>query len=171
MDTEKLAKGRWSTAEAHPGDPCAGYRRYGAGKLCEIMMMQELSYRLPKDPQLSKVAVLGVDPGGMMTSLLRRASPIMAHTSKIAKPFNQVLYWSKANGMFRAPSKSAVDVLRAAFDTEELGDYPNGLYMDGSSKSEVGAEVKDREKTAQLWRDSLGYAGVQKGDTILAELN
>ena len=38
-DTEDLAKGRWSSEKEHPGDLNAGMRRYGAAKLCEVMML------------------------------------------------------------------------------------------------------------------------------------
>jgi hypothetical protein len=34
-----IARGNWSSAEKHPGDLEAGYRRYGASKLCDVMMM------------------------------------------------------------------------------------------------------------------------------------
>ena len=80
-----------------------------------------------------------------------------------------VMTWWSPNGVLRTTWKSAGDVLRAAFDTEELGEYPNGIYLNGSEPLEVSAEVKDKEKTGQLWRDSLGYAGIQEGDTILSE--
>lgn len=36
---EDVARGHWSSAADHPGNLEAGYRRYGASKLCEIMMM------------------------------------------------------------------------------------------------------------------------------------
>jgi hypothetical protein len=39
LDTEPLARGRWSTAAEDPGNKNTGYRRYGASKLCEIMFM------------------------------------------------------------------------------------------------------------------------------------
>lgn len=37
-DAESLAKGTWSSAKDYP-TMAGGFRRYGAGKLCEIMMM------------------------------------------------------------------------------------------------------------------------------------
>jgi hypothetical protein len=37
-DTESLAKGTWCAPGDVPG-PMAGYQRYGAGKLCDVMMM------------------------------------------------------------------------------------------------------------------------------------
>lgn len=37
-DTDSIAKGTWSSTKDDPS-AMAGFRRYGAGKLCEIMMM------------------------------------------------------------------------------------------------------------------------------------
>ena len=38
LGTEGLAKGTWSTPAEDPSN-LAGYRRYGASKLCEIMFL------------------------------------------------------------------------------------------------------------------------------------
>ncbi len=37
-DTERLARGQWSTPAEDP-TTLSGYRRYGASKLCQIMFM------------------------------------------------------------------------------------------------------------------------------------
>ncbi|RYP61750.1 hypothetical protein DL771_010021 [Monosporascus sp. 5C6A] len=175
IDIESLAKGKWSSSLEDSKDPCYGLRRYGASKLCEVMMFRELSYRLPQDPVLSKVAVLSVDPGAMIpSSLLRRGDPvlwfIMAYIVPILLPvLGPIMTRFSPNGDFRTASKSGGDVLRAAFDTKELGEHLNGLYLNGSEPADVGAEAKDKRKSGQLWRDSLGYAGVKEGDTILAQ--
>ncbi|RYP01257.1 hypothetical protein DL764_006260 [Monosporascus ibericus] len=174
IDVESLAKGKWSSSLEDSKDPCYGFRRYGASKLCEVMMFRELSYRLPQDPVLSRVAVLSLDPGGMASNLVRRGNRmlwfIMAYIAPILLPvLGPILTRFSPNGTLRTVSKSGGDVLRAAFDTKELGEYPNGLYLNGSEPREVGAEAKDKRKTGQLWRDSLGYAGIEEGDTILAQ--
>lgn len=36
---EHLARGSWSSELKHPGDLYAGIRRYGAAKLCQVMML------------------------------------------------------------------------------------------------------------------------------------
>ncbi|RYP29809.1 hypothetical protein DL767_006550 [Monosporascus sp. MG133] len=174
IDIESVAKGKWSSSLDDPKDPCYGFRRYGASKLCEIMMFRELSYRLPQDPVLSRVAVLSVDPGGMPSSLSRRGSPvvrfIMIYITPILVPvLGPILTRFSPNGPLRTASKSGGDALKAAFDTKELGEHPNGLYLNGSEPGDVGAEAKDKRKTGQVWRDSLGYAGIKEGDTILAQ--
>ncbi|RYP06050.1 hypothetical protein DL764_003413 [Monosporascus ibericus] len=77
MDPERLARGRWSSAEEHHGDPDAGYRRCGTSKLSEVMMMRELSRRTAQDATLSSVVVLGLDPASMASNLGMRAN--LAH--------------------------------------------------------------------------------------------
>ncbi|KAI0007507.1 NAD(P)-binding protein [Xylariaceae sp. FL0662B] len=169
-NTESIAKGTWGAPKDLPDDPCAGIRRYGASKLSEIMMMNELSYRLPKDPELSGISVLSVDPAAMPSSLTRRGNwTLRVLIPIVLNAIAPVLTWWAPNGDLRTTWKSAGDVIRACFDTKDLGQHPNGLYLNGSAISDVGPEAKDREKSGQLWRDSIGYAGVEEGDTILVD--
>jgi hypothetical protein len=76
-----------------------------------------------------------------------------------------------ANPDFRTTWKSGGDVLYAVFDTKTLGERPNGVYLNGNAISSVGAEAKNTKKAGQLWRESLGYAQVKEGDTVLAGWN
>jgi hypothetical protein len=115
--------------------------------------------------------VLALDPAAMPSDLTRRdgwvrrvlVGKIILH---IVAYLVMLLH---PNGAFRTTRKSAGDVMRAAFDTKSLGDHPNGIYLNGSEMADVGPEAKDTRKTGQLWRDSLAYAQVKEGDTILAE--
>ncbi|KAI1106422.1 NAD(P)-binding protein [Jackrogersella minutella] len=170
--TEPIAKGLWGFAEGNKDDPLAGIRRYGAAKLSQVMMMRELSRRLPQDPTLSKVAVLGLDPGGMASSLSRRGGWFLRTVMlPLAGVFiAPLLGWFNPNGDLRTTWKSAGDVVRACFDTDGgLGERPNGVYLNGSAISDAGPEARDEAKSRRLWRDSLGYAGVEKGDTVLVD--
>ncbi|KAI1875209.1 hypothetical protein JX265_004267 [Neoarthrinium moseri] len=167
---EDMARGKWSSAEKHPGDIEAGFRRYGASKLCEVMMMREFSRRVESDQSLSRVAVLGVDPGAMPSSLGSRGTLTLRMIFKLVMPLlNPIASALQPNGMLRTTKKSAGDVIRACFDSETLGDRPNGVYLDGSQAGDVGAEAKDREKCERLWRASLVWAGVKEGDTVLGD--
>jgi hypothetical protein len=119
---------------------------------------------------LSGISVLAVDPGAIPSDLNRRGSRVMFFLIKYIMPLvSSLAVWWQPNGTFRTTAKSAGDVLRAAFDTKELGDHPNGVYLNGSEIADVGLEAKDTRKSGQLWRDSLGYAQVKEGDTVLAE--
>ncbi|KAI3323797.1 NAD(P)-binding protein [Xylariaceae sp. AK1471] len=167
VDTEPLARGRWSTPAHEPVTPSTGYRRYGASKLCEIMFMRELSKRIATDPNLSSIAVLSIDPGAMPTGLTRRSARILQFANKLVGPLMPIASWLSPNGSYRTTSQSANDVLNAAFDTETLGERPNGIYINGAVIGDVGPEAKDAAKCEKLWKDSLGYAQIHKGDTVL----
>ncbi|KUI62890.1 Protochlorophyllide reductase B, chloroplastic [Cytospora mali] len=166
-DADSLAKGTWSSAKDYPISE-GGYRRYGAGKLCEIMMMYELQRRLDADPALSRVVVLGVDPGGMASGLTRRGSTLLVFAVQYLFPLVTGIttrLWP--NGTLRSIKKSAGDVLRAAFDTEELGEQPKAVYMNGSERGDTSIESKDAVKCQQLWRASIKYVALGPEDTIL----
>ncbi|KAI2465628.1 NAD(P)-binding protein [Annulohypoxylon bovei var. microspora] len=171
-DTEPIAKGTWGVAKGLTEDHLAGMRRYGAAKLCQIMMMRELARRLPKDPALSKIATLSMDPGGMTTSISRRSTWLLRNillpiVGALVAP---LLTWLSPNGKLRTPWKSAGDVLHAAFDTDGgLGEYPNGIYLNGSEIADIGPEAKDETKSRRIWKDSLVYANVKEGETVLAD--
>ncbi|KAI0479293.1 NAD(P)-binding protein [Xylariaceae sp. FL0804] len=169
MDTEPIARSRWSTADEFPGDFCAGYRRYAASKLCEVMFMRELSRRVAADPVLSSVAILGIDPGAMPSTLQSRAPLAFQIGMVLLSIIVHIVRYLQANPDFRTPADSARDVLSAALDTEKVGERPNGVYMNGSVVSEVGPEARDDAKCKKVWENSLVYASVKEGDTMLAE--
>ncbi|RYO81222.1 hypothetical protein DL764_009794 [Monosporascus ibericus] len=166
---ESVVKGTWSPSPDDTSkDPrgLSGIRRYGASKLCIIMMILELQRRLDSDPELSGISVLGVDPGLMPTKITtdtlswptRSLIFIMAHISSRISP----------NGMMRLPRKSAGDVLAAAFKTDPpFGERPKGLYFNGSEPKEVSVEAKDAEKRAAVWKASVDYAELKEGETRL----
>lgn len=183
---EDLIRGAWSPASKHPGENNAGMRRYGASKLCEVMMMQELSLRIPQTPELANIMVLGVDPGGMASDLTRRSGWFFTIVKILMPIFKPLLYLMPANGTFRTLDKSASDVLQAGFADEKellsLGDEKligprkgkgrnaglQGLYLDGSYVKSTGEEPMEREKTERLWRAGVKLAGVKEGDSVLA---
>ncbi|KAI1428869.1 hypothetical protein F5Y12DRAFT_638734 [Xylaria sp. FL1777] len=170
IDTEPLARGKWSTPDSEPGTGNPGFRRYGASKLCEIMFMRELAKRLKTDPKLSAIAALAIDPAAMPTQLTRRTpNKFLKVMSLVAGPLMSVMSrFQPPNSHYRTTAQSANDVINAAFDTEKLGERPDGIYLDGCEISDVGPEAKDAAKSERVWKDSLGYAQIKEGDTVLA---
>ncbi|KAK8008210.1 hypothetical protein PG991_010761 [Apiospora marii] len=162
--TEAVAKGTWSTTKDDPSW-CAGFRRYGAAKLCELMMMTELQSRLFADPVLNNISVYGVDPGTMPSNLVRRGPWAMrVLLFQIIMPlFAGWMVRLSPNGPLRTPQKSARDVLAAAFRTGPI----SALYFDGSAPAEMGAEAQDREKQRLLWKETLEYTGLKGSETAL----
>lgn len=164
---EAVAKGKWSTPAEDPTYH-AGYRRYGATKLCEMMFMYELAARMGADPNLRNISVVGLDPGGMSTGLLRRNSWVVAKVFPVIGPsLMGVAQHFKPNGMFRTAAKSARDALSLCFEVDVAGDRPAVVYMNGSERSDTSAECKDEAKRTALWRESIRWAGVQAEDTEL----
>lgn len=169
-------------------------RRYGASKLCAIMMMYKLPFlsltkyflfspinaersgelqrRLSIDPVLSNVSILGVDPGTVPTNIARR-SPFVIRVLmfKVIFPLIAALQaWRNPTGNndIRTAHKSAGDVLAAALDSSPvLGERPQGLYLDGSERAEISPEAKDEKKRSMLWRDSVRYTGLKSEETML----
>ncbi|KAK7699752.1 hypothetical protein SLS64_011363 [Diaporthe eres] len=136
-------------------------------------MIPELQARLDKDPALSNLCVLGVDPGSTPSGITRRGGwvihvfigqfvmLIMAH----------VFSWLFANAAVRTNEKAGKDLLAAMLQCNaNLGKRPKGLYLDGDVVVELGAEARDRNKTGILWRDTLRYTGLRPEDTCLASL-
>lgn len=162
---EAIAKGTWSSAEEDPSWR-SGFRRYGAAKLFEVMMIHELQRRLDRDPALSNISILGVDPGTMMTGITRHAPwVIRVLLFQIIYP---IIAWLMPNGPVRATRKSASDVLRAAFDSDAvLGQFPKDLYFDGTEPMETSAESKDAQKRDLVWKASVRYADLKQGETVL----
>ncbi|KAI1769945.1 NAD(P)-binding protein [Hypoxylon cercidicola] len=155
--TEPVAKGKFGIPAGRTEDPVAG---------------RELARRIAKDPALSKVSVLSVDPAAMMSGIARRSSWVVRVLiiGIIGQLLAPLATWLNPQGDLRTTWKSAGDAIHASFDTDGgLGEHPNGLYLNGSVVADVGPEAKDETKCRRLWSDTLGYAGIKEGDTVLAD--
>lgn len=167
--TEPLARGTWSASNENPSWR-VGFRRYGASKLCLVMMIGELQRRLRGDPILSNISILGVDPGAFSSGVARRSPwPIRILIYQIIIPaLAGLMAWLQPNGTLRTQAKASEDVLYAAFDCDpQLGERPRGLYLDGKEPREMSAEARDVNKREMLWRDSIRYAQLEEGETTL----
>lgn len=77
--------------------------------------------------------------------------------------------WMWPNGAFRTLQKSARDVLSAALDCgpPPLSDRPKGLFLNGSELGEYNTEAKDPEKGEIVWKGSVRFANLERGETLL----
>ncbi|KAI1312959.1 putative short-chain dehydrogenase [Xylaria venustula] len=167
--TEPIAKGTWSTTKEDPSFK-GGFRRYGASKLCQAMMIPELQRRIEQDPVLKNIAVLGIDPGSTPTGIVRRGDWRITGLWTYIMPWLVViLTWLWPNGTYRTTKKSARDIMTAAFDSNTvLGEQPKGLYLDGELRRDMSAEARDPRKQEVLWKDTVKYTQLKEGETILA---
>ncbi|GAW13253.1 hypothetical protein ANO14919_026330 [Xylariales sp. No.14919] len=162
---EAIAKGTWSPA-TEDSTFRGGFRRYGAAKLFLIMLQHELQARLDADPTLSKISILGVDPGTMISGL-QRLAPWFIRVLIFKVIYPLVLYMNP-NGPVRPTSRSAGDVLEAAFTVGEEGWSPKDKYFDGREPLETSEESRDPAKRELVWEETVKLAGLEEGDTALA---
>ncbi|TVY25107.1 Short-chain dehydrogenase TIC 32-like protein [Lachnellula hyalina] len=167
-DPEALSKG----IEYHDNGYKAGMRRYGTSKLLLVMFMYQLQRKLSADPALSKISVLSLDPGAMGGTGLLRDSPAFIRflTSYLLYYLQPIMVLLKPNGRARTPKKSGYDLLLACFDEKYLGEYPKAVYLGGSEKAIPSLEARDDEKQRKLWVESLKFAAIGEGDTVLKDL-
>jgi NAD(P)-dependent dehydrogenase (short-subunit alcohol dehydrogenase family) len=163
---DTVAKGTWCTnKDAEP--QVAGGRRYGAAKICAVMMVAELQRRLDTDSALKNISVVGIDPGSMSTDIVRHGDWF---TRTIFFPFiiafvAQLMTLLQPNPMFRTTAKSANDLIAAAF---EVGPRLRGKYLDGTELVDTSREAADVKKRELVWRDSVRYTQLTDRDTMLA---
>jgi len=162
---EAIAKGHWSSAQEDP-TWCSGFRRYGAAKLFLVMMMHELQRRVDQDPTLENISILGVDPGTMSTGLQRHASWFIRVL--MFRIILRIIALLMPNGPVRTTKKSASHILKAAFDSDQvLGQFPKDLYFNGLELMGTSDEARDVRKRDIVWRQSIQYAELKEGETIL----
>ncbi|KAF2731404.1 putative short-chain dehydrogenase [Polyplosphaeria fusca] len=152
-----IAHGTWSPSTEDPSWH-SGFRRYGAAKLCCVMMLHELQARLDRDASLKDICVLGVDPGAMSTSMARNA-PWFIRVLIFKVAFRVATWW----GGVRTVERSAGDVVWGAMEGVRGG------YFDGRKAMETSGEAREREKREVVWRESVGFAGLGEGETVLGE--
>jgi NAD(P)-dependent dehydrogenase (short-subunit alcohol dehydrogenase family) len=151
----------------------AGMRRYGMSKSLMQMFMYELQRRIDADPELDKISVLSLDPGGMGTGLVRDGPFLLRFLLAVIFPIFTPMLWVwnyyKPNGSLRTTEISARDLRRACFDeTEPLGMFPKAVALNGSEAgTHQTAEALDEKKQKELWEGSLRIANVREGDTVL----
>ena len=80
-----------------------------------------------------------------------------------------VLAWLQPNGALRTLAMGTSDIIATALaSSSPLDERPKGIYLYGSRLEEVTAEAKDLRKQEILWRESIGYAQLRDGETILS---
>ncbi|TVY39477.1 Protochlorophyllide reductase A-like protein [Lachnellula subtilissima] len=154
---EAIAKGHWSSAQEDPSWR-SGFRRYGASKLFLIMMMHELQHRMDQDPILKKCLHTG-----------RRSwhYEYWSNTTCFMVILPLVTFFMP-DGPIHTTQKSASHILQAAFDSNQvLGQSPKDVYLNGVDSSETSDESRDVRKRDLVWKESVRYTGLKKGETVL----
>ncbi|ORY06678.1 hypothetical protein BCR34DRAFT_604160 [Clohesyomyces aquaticus] len=165
--TDSIANGTWSLSNDDKTGWAAGYRRYGASKLCGVTTVFELQRRLDQDSVLSNISVLGIDPGLVNTGIVRRSRSWFLRVLLwrfLLPALGALLGYFYPNGFIRSAKKSASDIITAALKSSP---EPKGLYLNGSELGIPNPEAKDPAKGAMLWRNTLRYTQLQDRETCL----
>ncbi|KAF2005113.1 NAD(P)-binding protein [Amniculicola lignicola CBS 123094] len=171
---EPIAKGTWSLSKDDKTGWAAGYRRYGASKLCGVTTISELQRRLDRDPVLNNISVLGIDPGLANTGIVRQFGNWFFRVvlwQFLLPAMAAVLVHFIPNGPLRPISKSARDIIAAALRNSPppLSPRPKDLYLNGSELGARNPEAKDLSNGAILCRDTLCYTQLKEGETALQD--
>ena len=149
----------------------AGMRRYGQSKLWMVMFMYELQRRLDSNPELRNICALSVDPGWMATSLVREGPKMLKYLivplMKYSAPI--MTKWKK-DGKIQSTESSARAVVNAStssIDEAFGGVPPKAVFMIGMNKGMSGKMAREEMKQKELWRGSVGFAGLKEGDSVL----
>lgn len=131
----------------------------------------EFQRRLDADPMLSKIAVLGHDPGWVGGTGISRNSIFLVQI------FLKVVVWAlgyvfalfSSNPLMRTAAKNGDDLLRVCFDDSAFGEFPKAKYINGSVLHTTPKEAEDKSRQAEVWKESLKFAKVKAGDTVLVD--
>ncbi|KAI0449784.1 hypothetical protein F5B21DRAFT_493317 [Xylaria acuta] len=162
---DAIARGTWATnASAKPD--IAGGRRYGAAKICVVMMIGELQRRLDADPILSGISIVGINPGTMYTGIIRHGDWFtkLFLFPVIMLPLSYLMALFQPNPAIRTASKSASDLLKAAFEVDPKF---RGAYLNGTELTSISREAADAEKSRMVWKHSVRYTHLTNEDTML----
>ena len=132
-----------------------------------IPMRYELQNRLNKDPELSKISILAMEPGAVGGTGLFQAHtfPVwMWFILRYIAPIIQVITtWFMPNGFMRTPQQAGKDLVFAGW-TEGL---TGATYLDGHVVRNSSPETHDVAKQGKLWEGSLKLVGINEGETEL----
>ncbi|KAG4276124.1 hypothetical protein FPRO04_07848 [Fusarium proliferatum] len=140
-----------------------GFHRYGNSKLANIMFMHDLNVRLEKNPKLSGITVIAMDPGGMVDS---RAHRIQTPFMRLA--FSLVLISLPVLRHFTDTMRPAAQSGRELVELS-VGERFKGTkgYFMGARREEEDIACKDVHRRELLWNACWKWAGMREEETVL----
>lgn len=106
----------------------------------------------------------------MATNISTGAKPPSKTFTRVVITLSKLSSAVAPNSPLRTPLKSGEHLVRATFDTKELGEHPKATYLDGGKKRKPGDEVQDEEKQKRLWGDTLKLVKLEPGETALQDV-
>ncbi|KAF4451504.1 hypothetical protein F53441_5513 [Fusarium austroafricanum] len=142
-----------------------GFHRYGNSKLANVMFMHDLNAKLEKNPELSGITAIAMDPGGMVDS---RAHRIQTPTMRFAFGLITVLLPVLRHFTYtmRSADQSGRELVRLSVGDDFKG--TKGYFM-GLRREREDVASKDIHKQEVLWEACWKWTKMSKEETVLAE--
>ncbi|KAF7888222.1 uncharacterized protein EAF02_002763 [Botrytis sinoallii] len=145
-----------------------GFQRYGLSKVAAIMGMYQLNKRLSKDPLLSKISAVAMDPGGLTDSRCMNSGVPSAWwflMRGVLGPLQPLLKYLVPT--LRNTKVAAADLIDISVGKEYRGS--SGYYV-MLNKDESSPESQDEEKQLRLWKKSMEWIKISQDQTPLQEI-
>ncbi|KAJ5627929.1 short chain dehydrogenase/reductase SDR [Penicillium lividum] len=142
-----------------------GFQRYGIAKLSNVTFANDLNKRLKKDPKLSNVSAISMDPGGLPSSRgqaeQKRSVRFMFAVINFLMPVLKHLTTD-----FRTTEDSGRDLVAVSLDP--MFHVKSGYFV-GQIQGSPAAVSEDLESQKRLWDACWRWARLRDGETILRD--
>ncbi|KAM7204221.1 short-chain dehydrogenase [Naviculisporaceae sp. PSN 640] len=145
-----------------------GFQRYAVSKLVVTMWMSAINSRLEKDPSLSHITAIAINPGNLVDSRATRTNTpaYMGLMTKALAPLLPIIRLKDQTA--RKAAAAGADVIDLALNKTSPGE--RGFFT--MNKKDVSSpDSLDREKQERVWRSTLGWIRLGKGETVLKGLD
>ncbi|KAJ5904172.1 hypothetical protein N7504_006555 [Penicillium tannophilum] len=142
-----------------------GFQRYGMAKLANVTFANDLNRRLKKDPKLSNVFAVSMDPGGLPSS-----------RGQAEQKFSLRLIFAVINFLmpvlkhltteFRTTDDSGRDLVAVSVNPMFHG---KSGYFVGQIQGSSTPASEELEWQKRLWNACWKWAGLSDGETILRD--
>ncbi|KAJ8066071.1 hypothetical protein OCU04_005163 [Sclerotinia nivalis] len=147
------------------GEVGRGFQRYGLSKAAAIMGMYQLNKRLSRDPLLSNISAVAMDPGGLPDSRCMSSGvpPAWRILMKgVLGPLQPLL--KHLIPTLRSTKVAAADLIEIAIGKQYRG---SSGYFVILNKDESSPESRDEEKQLDLWKKSMDWIKITEDQTPL----
>ncbi|KAF5980360.1 dehydrogenase/reductase [Fusarium bulbicola] len=140
-----------------------GFHRYGNSKLANIMFMHDLNAKLAKNPKLSGITAIAMDPGGMVDSRAHKIqTPFMRFAFSLVLILLPILRYF--TDTMRPAAQSGRELVELSVGEKYKG--TKGYFM-GARREEEDVACKDTHKRELLWNACWKWAGMKEEETVL----
>ncbi|EKV09093.1 Short-chain dehydrogenase/reductase SDR [Penicillium digitatum] len=140
-----------------------GWQRYANSKLANVMFMQSLNQRLEQNPELSKITVTAMDPGGLVNS---RAHLAQRSTTRVL--FRLLALLLPVLKLFTYRLRSNLDSARDVLALALAPEYASLRgYFNGRNPQPPARVTEDEAKREAMWEACWNWVDVKEGETCV----